>query len=66
MATGEPDGEDEHGQEAGEGVVGASLLVPQGIPRPACAGCTTGGIDGEWALEDEDLDYLTQPVVSLD
>jgi hypothetical protein len=53
------------GRKQGEGIVGASQLVPEGVPRPRLHGVRDWA-DGEWAFEAEVLDYLTQPVVSPD
>lgn len=63
MATGEPEREEERGQDAGEGIVGASLLVPDCVPRPRLYE-VHDWTDGEWAFEAEVLDYVRQPVVS--
>ncbi|MER5635221.1 hypothetical protein [Streptomyces nitrosporeus] len=53
------------GRKAGEGTLGASKLVPDGVPRPHLY-AVHDWADGEWAFESEVLDYLTQPVVSPD
>ncbi|MCX5611179.1 hypothetical protein OHB39_27010 [Streptomyces sp. NBC_00047] len=51
------------GRKRGEGIVGASLLVPDAVPRPRLYE-VHDWTDGEWAFEAEALDYVTQPVVS--
>ncbi len=53
------------GRKQGEGIVGASLLVPDAVPRPRLYE-VHDWTDGEWAFEAEVLDYVTQPVVSPD
>ncbi|MER5851663.1 hypothetical protein ABT126_32750 [Streptomyces sp. NPDC002012] len=51
------------GRTRGEGIVGASLLVPDCVPRPRLYK-VHDWTDGEWAFEAEVLDYVRQPVVS--
>lgn len=51
------------GRRQGEGIVGASLLVPDGVPRPRLYQ-VHDWTDGEWAFEAEVLDCMAQPVVS--
>ncbi|MBT2404344.1 MULTISPECIES: hypothetical protein [unclassified Streptomyces] len=53
------------GRKRGEGIVGASLLVPDGVPRPRLYE-VHDWTDGKWAFEAEVLDYVRQPVVSPD
>jgi hypothetical protein len=53
------------GRKQGEGILGASLLVPDAVPRPHLYE-VHDWTDGEWAFEAEVLDYVTQPVVSPD
>ncbi|MCX4540382.1 hypothetical protein [Streptomyces sp. NBC_01565] len=51
------------GRKQGEGIVGASLLVPGAVPRPRLYE-VHDWTDGDWAFESEVLDYVTHPVVS--
>ncbi|PBC81506.1 hypothetical protein SAMN05428945_3955 [Streptomyces sp. 2224.1] len=51
------------GRKQGEGIVGASLLVPDAVPRPRLYE-VYDWTDGEWAFEAEVLGYVTHPVVS--
>ncbi|MEW2485617.1 hypothetical protein [Streptomyces sp. NPDC048411] len=51
------------GRTHGEGVVGASLLVPHAVPRPAVHG-VHDWVDGEWSFQSEVLDLVPHPVVS--
>ncbi|MBD0737143.1 hypothetical protein [Streptomyces sp. CBMA29] len=51
------------GRKQGEGVVGASELVPDGVPRPRLYELHDW-TDGDWTFEADVLDYVTQPVVS--
>ncbi|MET9318906.1 hypothetical protein ABZX75_01715 [Streptomyces sp. NPDC003038] len=51
------------GRKQVEGIVGASLLVPDAVPRPRLYE-VHDWTDGEWAFEAEVLDYVTHPVVS--
>lgn len=51
------------GRKQGEGIVGASLLVSDAVPRPHLYE-VHDWTDGEWAFEAEVLDYVKHPVVS--
>ncbi|MFG2886902.1 hypothetical protein ACGFYV_32200 [Streptomyces sp. NPDC048297] len=51
------------GRQQGQGIVGASLLLPDAVPRPRLYE-VHDWTDGEWAFESEVLDFVTQPVVS--
>lgn len=51
------------GRKQGEGIVGASELVPDGVPRPRLY-AVHDWVDGDRAFEAEVLGYVTQPVVS--
>ncbi|MFC9228297.1 hypothetical protein ACFTZI_04905 [Streptomyces decoyicus] len=53
------------GRKQGEGIVGASKLLPDGVPRPRLH-AVHDWTDGEWAFQAEVLDYVTQSVVSPD
>ncbi|MFZ3499053.1 hypothetical protein ACODT5_38550 [Streptomyces sp. 5.8] len=51
------------GRKHGQGIVGADLLVPRDVPRPAVHG-TYDWTEGEYAFEAEVLDLVPHPVVS--
>jgi len=51
------------GRKQGEGIVGASLLVSDDVPRPRLYE-VYDWIDGDWAFEAEVLDYVRAQVVS--
>ncbi|MDA5282981.1 hypothetical protein [Streptomyces sp. Isolate_45] len=51
------------GRTPGQGPVGASLLVPRDVPRPALHG-VHDWVDGEWSFQSEVLDRVPHPVVS--
>ncbi|WP_370420116.1 hypothetical protein AB8O64_18860 [Streptomyces sp. QH1-20] len=51
------------GRKPGEGLVGASVLVPRDVPRPAVHG-VHDWVEGEYAFEAELLDLVPHPVVS--
>lgn len=53
------------GRMQGEGIVGASLLVSDAVPRPRLH-AVHDWTDSEWAFEAEAFDYVAQPVVSPD
>ncbi|MFH8555776.1 aminoglycoside phosphotransferase family protein [Streptomyces celluloflavus] len=51
------------GRKHGQGIVGANLLVPRDVPRPALHG-TYDWAQGEYAFEAEVLDLVEHPVLS--
>lgn len=51
------------GRKEGEGIAGASLLVPDAVPHPRLYE-VHDWTDREWAFEAEVLDYVAQPIVS--
>lgn len=51
------------GRKHGQGIVGADVLVPRDVPRPAVHG-TYDWTQGEYAFEAEVLDLVQHPVVS--
>ncbi|MFG2599196.1 hypothetical protein [Streptomyces sp. NPDC048462] len=51
------------GRKHGEGIVGADLLVPRDVPRPALHG-TYDWAEGDYSFEAEVLDLVEDPVIS--
>ncbi|MGW1107084.1 hypothetical protein [Streptomyces sp. NPDC002540] len=51
------------GRKHGQGVVGADLLVPRDVPRPALHG-TYDWVEGEYSFEADVLDLVSHPVIS--